>query len=87
MVLGAPDEAEALQGATSDVEKLRKIWSENDEDTRIRGHRRLGRHDGNTNRKRPILVEVDSKKIRDDVLRKTSKLKEGGATYQDGCPP
>ena len=82
VVLGVPDEDEALNGATSDTEKLRKVWNEVGENTRIHGHRRLGRRDGNVNRKRPILVEVESREVRDSILRKTSKLKEGGAAYQ-----
>lgn len=83
VVLEVPDETEELEGATTDDGKLRNIWDKIGEDARIRGHRRLGRHDGNnTNRKRPILVDLESKDIRDAVLRKTSTLKEGGAAYQ-----
>lgn len=82
VVLGVPDEGDELDEATSDNEKLRKVWSEVSENTRIRGHRRLGGRDGNVNSKRPILVEVESREARDGVLIKASKLKKGGAAYQ-----
>ena len=88
VVLGVPEEDESMEEATNDEEKLKKIWSVMGEDLRIRSHRRLGRrggngqNTGNSNRKRPILVEVDRKEIRDTVIGKTKRLKEAGSTYE-----
>ena len=41
----------------------------------------LGKRNDDPNKKRPILVEVDSKEICDGILRKASKLKKRGAAY------
>ncbi|ROT79895.1 hypothetical protein C7M84_001373 [Penaeus vannamei] len=81
VILGVPDEGEDLAGATTDENKIRKIWSVIGEEVRIRGHRRLGRRDANSTRKRPILVEVETKQVRDGVLSKAKKLKEEDQTY------
>lgn len=78
VVLGVPDDHEGLDGATSDEAKLQKIWAVIDDSTVIRSHRRLGQHNS---RKRPILVVVESKDERDNVLGKTRKLKDQGAPY------
>ena len=77
VVFGIPEEREALDGATTDADKLRKVWSEIqvESDVEIKSYKRLGNtvHD---NRPRPILLRVDSKEVRDKVLEKAKKLKD-----------
>ena len=80
VVLGVPDEEESLAGATSDNDKLRKVWSVIGEDIEIRSHQRLGRRN-DSGRKRPILVTVKSKQDRDAVLAKTKRLKDAGEPF------
>ena len=81
IVLGVPDVQTALDGATNDDEKLNKVWEVLEDNTEIRSHRRLGRHDPGNTRTRPILVTVATKDARDKVLEKTSKLKTRGAAF------
>lgn len=76
IVLGVPDEGEALDGATDDGGKLGKVWTAIGEETVVRSHRRLGRRIEGAARKRPILVVVDSKSKRDCVLEKAKHLKD-----------
>ena len=82
VLLGVPDEEEELSGVSTDDEKIRKVWSVIGDDVTIRARRRLGRRDTNSNRKRPILVELESKDVRDRILSKTKKLKEAGAPFE-----
>ena len=82
VVLGVPDGDEQLDGATSEEEKIRKIWDVMDENVVIKEHRRLGRNDPNSTRKRPILIQLESKDLRDRILRKTRRLKEAGPAYE-----
>ena len=82
VVLGVPDGDEQLDGATSEEEKIRKIWDVMDENVVIKEHRRLGRNDPNSTRKRPILIHLESKDLRDRILRKTRRLKEAGPAYE-----
>ncbi len=81
VVLGVPDDQTALDGATNDDDKLRKVWEVLDDSTEIRSHRRLGRRDPGSTRTRPILVTVATKDARDKVLEKTPKLKDRGGAY------
>lgn len=80
VVMGVPENGESLSGATSDQDKLKKIWSELGEDLTSFTHYRLGREqiDG---RKRPILVTLGAKAIRDQVLTKTKRLKDAGDSF------
>lgn len=80
VVLGVPDEGESLAGETTDEGKLRKIWGELNEPLSIESSRRLGRREPG-GRRRPILVTLASKQVRDGILGKTRKLKETGAPY------
>lgn len=59
---------------------MRKIWSVIGE-VMIGGHRRLGCHDANNTRKRPIVMEVVTKQARAGVLSKAKKLKEVDQMY------
>lgn len=80
VVLGVPDEEEELEGASTDEDKIRKIWGVIGKEMRIRGLRRLGRHQ--TDRKRPILVQLESKDAREKVLKEAKRLKEAGTTFE-----
>ena len=80
VVLGVPDEGESLAGETTDEGKLKKIWREMEVTFNIESCRRLGRGDPG-GRKRPILVTLTSKGVRDDILGKARKLKEAGAPF------
>ena len=74
VVLGVPEDSEALDGATTDCQKVDKVWGAAGITCVVRSMRRLGqqRHD----KRRPILVEVHSKFERDSALDKAKKLKE-----------
>ena len=80
VVLGAPDENESLDGATTDEGKLSKIWNQLDEPFEIESFRRLGRV-ATGQRKRPILVTLPSKRARDKIIEKTKRLKDAGSPY------
>lgn len=80
VVLGVPDESEALDGEITEEGKLNKIWSKLDEPLDIKSHRRLGQSDPGV-RRRPILVTLESKQKREKILLKTKKLKESGAPF------
>ena len=79
IVTRVPDENEALEGATCDEEKLNKIWARVDAGEEVRKHHRLGAHTGD--KRRPILVEVDSKDARDRILDKAVRLKQSGDAF------
>ena len=80
VVLVVPEEEEMFQGAATDDDKLKKIWSTVEKPFRVSSHRRLGRREGT--RKRPILVIVESKDVRDSVTTKASKLKNAGDQFK-----
>ena len=83
IVLGVPEEAEGLDGETSDEGKLKKIWMQMGLTYDAVSNKRLGRleeRQGN-NRKRPILVVLASKHVRDDVLVNTNRLKNSSSCY------
>lgn len=79
VILGVPDENETLDGGATDESKLRKIWEKVEVNEEIRSHKRLGNRVDN--RKRPILLSLASKEVRDKILEKASKLKELGEVY------
>ena len=81
VITGVPDEREAFIGATSDEDKLKKIWSEIEVNDNIQSHRRLGTQ-GEDNKRRAILLTVDSREIRDNILAKASKLKQAAKEYE-----
>lgn len=78
VVLVVPEGGENLAGATSDQDKLKKIWSELG--LTAFTHFRLGREqvDG---RKRPILVTLGTKATRDKRLTKPKRLKDAGRLF------
>ncbi len=79
VVLGVPDDGESLAGETSDSGKLRKVWDVLGEHLNIDSHRRLGREPGG--RKRPILVTLPSRQIREDLIKKARNLKDAGEPF------
>ena len=81
VITGVPDENEALDGAISDGDKLNKIWSIVGVNEEIQSHRRLGAM-GIDNRRRPILLIVGNKEIRDRILEKARQLKQAGREYE-----
>lgn len=81
VVLGVPDENEALDGETTDEGKLNKIWNVLEEPVNIKSHRRLGQSDPGGVRKRPILVTVESRQVREKIIGKTKKLNDFGVPF------
>ncbi len=81
IVTGVPDENESLDGATTEEDKLKKIWSEVGVRVEMHSHRRLGRRDDGNSR-RAILVTLAGKSIRDRILETTNQLKNAGEAYK-----
>ena len=82
IITGVPEENEALAGETSEEKKLSKIWECMEVREEIKSHRRLGtRGDANSSTRRPILLTVASKRIRDRILDKTNLLKAAGRGF------
>ena len=80
IVTGVPDENESLDGATTEEDKLKKIWSKVGVHVEMQFHRRLGRRD-DRNSRRAILVTLAGKSIRDRILETTIQLKNAGGDY------
>ena len=76
VILGIPEENETLDGATSDTDKLKKVWDAAGILSHAKSIRRIGKHDGT--KRRPILAVVDSKTDRDSALDKGKDLKSHG---------
>ena len=72
IVLGGPEEGETLEGATSDSDKVSKVWDAASITCNVKSLRRIGQRG---ERRRPILVEVVSRADRDSALDKTRDLK------------
>ena len=81
VLLGVPDESEALDGVNSDDEKVQKVWDAAGITCSIKSSRRLGRTVGP--RKRPLLVVVESKAIRDTALEKAKNLRGSNDTFKN----
>lgn len=81
VIQGVPEENVALDGATSDDDKVKKIWDTATVTANVNSIKRLGKPD--TDRKRPILVVLDSKLDRDNILEKAKKLKEAGESFKN----
>lgn len=81
VITGVPDEGESLEGSTTEESKLEKIWTKLGADYQVKGHRRLGSQ-GSDNRRRPVLVTLESKACRDQVLERASQLKQVGGEFQ-----
>lgn len=81
IITGVPDENATLDGATSEGDKLNKIWSKVEVNEDILSHRRLGAT-GRDNWCRPILLTVTNKETRDRILEKAKQLKQAGRVYE-----
>ena len=81
VVLGVPEDGELVDGADNDDGKLSKIWEKINETGSRVSHKRLGKT-VQPNKRRPILVRVDSKDLRDNVLEKAKVLKEATTEYK-----
>lgn len=79
VLLGIPEEQESLEGATTDEDKIQKVWTTIGSTVGVETSRRLGRAGG---RRRPILVAVASREDRDAVLERAKRLKEAGETFK-----
>ena len=81
VILGVPDENEALDGAVTDEDQISKIWSKIGVDGVAGDHRRLGsgaRQGGASvlpPRRRPILLTLRDKNQRTSILSNASRLK------------
>ncbi len=80
VVLGLPDESEALEGAVTDVDKMNRVWDKMGVPRVACQHRRLGTQ-GNNNRKRPLLLTIRDKELRSRVLSNAKNLKTAGESY------
>lgn len=80
VVLGLPDEGEALDGAVTDVEKLVHLWGKMEVGDVDCQHRRLGTAGGG-GRKRPLLLTIRDKDTRLRILANSKKLKTAGENY------
>ena len=82
ILLGIPEGQDPLEGATVDEEKVKKIWSTIGlNDVKLVSQKRLGRVPDD-DRKRPILVILEDREARDNILQKAKILKEKGEVYR-----
>ena len=72
VILGVPEGAEALDGATNDDAKVKKVWEAAGITCNVKSAKRIG----NPDKRRPILVVVNSREDRDAALDKAKKLKD-----------
>ena len=79
VILGVPEDNEALEGATTDEEKVKKVWEKAGIICDIKSTQRLGRPGGP--RRRPVLAVVESRANRDTALEKAKTLKSSDGTY------
>ena len=70
--MGVPENNEALCGATNDTDKLNKVWDTAGLTCSIKSFKRIG----NPDRRRPMLVVVNSRDDRDAALEKAKRLKD-----------
>ena len=80
VILGLPDEGEALEGAVTDVDKMQRVWEKIGVPRVQCQHRRLGTQ-GNNNRKRPLLLTIRDKELRSRILSNAKNLKSAGESY------
>ena len=84
VLLGVPDDHEALDGATTDQDKVDKAWEATRATCRVTSMRRLGKAGdaGQNGRRRPILVTVATREDRDAVLAVAKHLKTATDPYK-----
>ena len=81
VILGVPDDHETLEGATTDEEKLKKVWEKAGIICEIESTKRLGQQ-GDTPRRCPVLAVVGSQMNRDTALEKAKTLKSANVYIQ-----
>lgn len=84
VVLCVREEGESLGGATSEENKLQKIFCQMDEAPNVESITRLDR-DGIAGRKRSMLIKLSSRAAMDKALTKTGRLKDVGGSYRRIC--
>ena len=87
VILGVPDENELLEGATTDQEKLNKIWTKIGVNGVVGTHRMLGGNprgsdESSAPRRRPILLTLQDKGRRAGILNNASRPKNLGDNYK-----
>ena len=75
-----PEAEESLMGATTDQDKLKRIWSELGEELTSCSYHRLGR-EPREGQKRPILVTLEARAVRERILTKSRRLKDAGDPF------
>ena len=80
VLLGVPEDSEALEGATNDDDKVQKVWEAAGISCNINSTRRIGNTSGS--RRRPILVVVESRAARDAALETAKNLKNSTETFK-----
>lgn len=81
IVLGLPDENEALDGATTDVDKLNRLMNKVGVDNVQYQQRRLGTAGEGQRRNRPLLLTIRDQDTRLRVLANAKHLKTAGGVY------
>ena len=81
VVLGLPDEGEALDGAVTDTDKLKKVWEKVGVADVQCQHRRLGAHAEGGRRNRPLLLTIPQKDMRSRILAIAKNLKTAGEKF------
>lgn len=86
-MFGAPDEHTALEGALTEEAKIQKVMSAviAGPEVVVRSHKHRGQHVLGSNRPRTLLVEVDSKSVRDRVLGKATSVKNMNEPHKKIC--
>ncbi len=85
MVLGLLDESQEIEGATTDAEKLTRIWNKMGLAGVECQHRRLGAETGGR-RKRSLLFTIRDKDTRSQILVSAKKLRmPERELHQDLC--
>ena len=81
VVLGLPDEDQALDGAVTDTDKLRRVWEKVGVADVTCQHRRLGPEAAGRGRNRPLLLTIKNGEIRQQILANAKNLKSAGDNY------
>lgn len=81
VVLGLPEEGEALDGAVTDTNKLQQVWEKVGVASVECQHRRLGAVADGGRRNRPLLLTVRDREVRSRILANAKNLKNAGEKY------
>lgn len=80
MITGVPDENESLEGATTEGDKLQKVWPKVGVTVGSVEHRRLGKPNGGDHR-HAILVTIPCRQLLEDILVNARNLKQATGQY------